>query len=103
MRHENKKRNSWKSEKVLKRPNNRVIANLGIFCREQRRFLLVAAKATKPSEADLATLLKPTAEVIGQIQSFRYAVVCTYGRYLPNYLQYLAFIRGVQKYLQKCL
>jgi hypothetical protein len=39
--------------------------------REQRRFLLIAAKAAKPSEADLETLLKPTAEVIGNIQNFR--------------------------------
>jgi hypothetical protein len=45
--------------------------NIGTYAREQRRFLLIASKAAKPTETELATLLKPTADVIGEIQNFR--------------------------------
>jgi preprotein translocase subunit Sss1 len=46
-------------------------AYIGTYIREQRRFLLIASKAAKPTETELATLLKPTADVIGEIQNFR--------------------------------
>ena len=34
----------------------------------QREFLRISSLATKPSDGDLATILKPTADLIGQIQ-----------------------------------
>jgi len=37
----------------------------------QREFLRISSMATKPSDGDLATILKPTADLIGQIQEFR--------------------------------
>jgi hypothetical protein len=47
------------------------VLHIVTFAREQRRFLLIASKAAKPTETELATLLKPTADVIGEIQNFR--------------------------------
>jgi len=37
----------------------------------QREFLRIASKAKEPSGGDLSTLLKPTADIIGQIQEYR--------------------------------
>ena len=34
----------------------------------QREFLRISSMSTKPSDGDMATILKPTADIIGQIQ-----------------------------------
>ena len=37
----------------------------------QREFLRISSLSTKPSDGDMATILKPLADLIGEIQEFR--------------------------------
>ena len=42
-----------------------------IMCSAQRDFLIIASKASQPSDSDLPALLKDTAKCIEEIQTFR--------------------------------